>query len=115
MNTPSRVEYWNFDGFAYVYLEDSWVLSVAATPHRLLIDCDLVLREGHEEYTPPATDEAYCYRRAEIAFDAVTSLLGGAPMSFVKPSGAMRWLELAGGQIGLWVGSGNFRLEGPLG
>lgn len=38
------VSYWDIPGFENLYLEDSWVTAISATPGHLKIDVDLVLR-----------------------------------------------------------------------
>jgi hypothetical protein len=39
-------DYWNIPGFEDLYLEDSWVLDIAARPGVLEFVVDLVLRES---------------------------------------------------------------------
>lgn len=56
-------QYFDLRGFEAVYLEDSFVLGVTATPGLLVVDLDVVLTEDHPSYTPPPPEEHYCYRR----------------------------------------------------
>ncbi|CRK50433.1 conserved hypothetical protein [Rhodococcus sp. RD6.2] len=58
-----------------VYLEDSYVLSIEAAPHRFSFTLDAVLRSEHPRYHPPVPGEQYCYARAELTFDDVTELV----------------------------------------
>lgn len=67
-------DHWNLPGFEYLYLEDSWVTGVHATPAQLEIAVDFVVREGHPEYKIPAPGEQYCYRSGSILFTGVTGL-----------------------------------------
>ncbi|QDP94742.1 hypothetical protein FOE78_01355 [Microlunatus elymi] len=67
-------DYWDLPGLAEVYFEDSWVLDVIAQPGRVGLDMDIVLRESHPDYRPPAPGEQYCYRRGRLIFAQVRSL-----------------------------------------
>ncbi|MEE2521984.1 hypothetical protein V1639_07690 [Pseudarthrobacter sp. J75] len=67
-------DYWKLPGFADVYLEDSWVVGLQATPSLFVVEVDLVLRETHPQYAPPASGEQYCYRPGWIRFVAVSTL-----------------------------------------
>ncbi|UOE42856.1 hypothetical protein [Agromyces larvae] len=66
-------DYWKFDGFQHLYLEDSWVLRFAFAPGKLTIEVEFVLRESHPAFSPPLAGEQYCYRRGSIHFDAMTA------------------------------------------
>lgn len=66
--------YWELPGFADVYLEDSWVTGIQATPGRFVLELDLVLRETHPSYSAPAPGEQHCYRRGSIRFESVSTL-----------------------------------------
>ncbi|WP_454812798.1 hypothetical protein [Paenarthrobacter nitroguajacolicus] len=66
--------YWELDHLQGVYLEDSWILSITATPGRLELVLDIVLRENHPDYTNPKTGEQYCYKKGSLVFEAVTQL-----------------------------------------
>lgn len=69
------MNYWELAGFENLYLEDSWVLNIEATPGALVLQCDLVLLESHPDYTGLLAGEQYCYRRARIRFQQVRTLL----------------------------------------
>lgn len=75
-------DYWEIPGFGGLYLEDSWVLDITAKPGIVELTVDLVLRELHPDYQPPAPGEQYCYRRGFVRFTGVSSLVWegqGAP------------------------------------
>lgn len=72
--------YHTLEGFAELFLEDSFVLAIRDSGGRLELDAEIVLRAGHPRYQAPLPGEAYCYRRGTIAFKRVT---------------AMRWLRRA--------------------
>jgi hypothetical protein len=72
--TNEHVPYTRFDGFENLYLEDSFVLDVAARPGRLTISAELILTEGHPDYREPRSDERYCMRDGVIEFASVRSL-----------------------------------------
>lgn len=57
-----------------MYLEDSWVLEVCVIPGSLRIKLDVVLCEGHQDYTPPISGEQYCYRDGVILMDGISTL-----------------------------------------
>lgn len=67
-------DYWNLPGFKYLYLEDSWVTGIHATPTQLEIEVDFVLREEHPAYAIPAPGEQHCYRAGTIWFTGVSVL-----------------------------------------
>ena len=66
--------YWELQGFADIYLEDSYVLSIHEEPRGLIFDMEIVLRESHAQYHPPIPGERYCYSRGQIAFDDVRNI-----------------------------------------
>lgn len=65
--------YEDLPGFENVYLEDSFVLDVRATPSAVVFELDLVLLEAHPRYSEPADGEQYCYRRGRIEFSHVSA------------------------------------------
>ena len=67
-------DYTEIGDLAEVYLEDSWVLGVAAEPGVIRFDIDFVLTERHPSYGPPKPDEQYCYRRGSLVFEGVTDV-----------------------------------------
>lgn len=67
-------DYQALPGLRDVYLEDSWVLSIACDETALVIDVDFVLMASHPRYQVPLSGEQYCYRRGSIRFEGVTDL-----------------------------------------
>jgi len=63
-----HLNYWEFNGFENVYLEDSYVLGIYPSTSGFLIRIEAVLTENHLFYTQPLTGEKYCYRRMTIKF-----------------------------------------------
>lgn len=55
-----------FADLAEIYLEDSWVLDVAAVERGVCFRLDAVLTPNHPRYHPPAPGEQHCYRRAML-------------------------------------------------
>ncbi|MFJ5956313.1 hypothetical protein ACIQC5_10175 [Paenarthrobacter sp. NPDC092416] len=66
--------YWKLDHLQDVYLEDSWILSMNASPGRLEVLLDFVLRERHPDYSNPKPGEQYCYKRGSLVFSSVSEL-----------------------------------------
>ena len=66
--------YWDFPGFENLYLEDSWVTAVRATPGRVEFDVEFVLREHHPAYSQPKRGEKYCYHSGTIRIVSVSEL-----------------------------------------
>lgn len=112
MNTE-KVEYPQLDGFENVYLEDSFVLGIEATPARLALDVELVLTPQHPAYHPPAPGEQNCYVRATIEFQNVRHLVwaGQGTPPAVDAAGDK---DYGGIDALLWDGS-VFHLEGDWG
>ncbi len=71
---PEPTDYPRLPGFEAVYLEDSFVLDIQATPGHLRIALDLVITAQHPHYRPPPPDEQHCYRKATIDFTNVQAL-----------------------------------------
>ncbi|MFI7402961.1 hypothetical protein ACIBW9_21240 [Streptomyces sp. NPDC049541] len=108
-----KVDYAQLDGFANVYLEDSFVLEVKATPGLLVLEVELVLAPQHPAYHPPAPGEQHCYARATIEFPNVRNLMWadqGTPPA-VDASGAK---DFGGIDALFWNGS-VFHVEGDWG
>ncbi|RPF35943.1 hypothetical protein [Streptomyces sp. TLI_185] len=108
-----KIEYPKLDGFANVYLEDSFVLQVKATPGYLAFDVELVLTPQHPAYHPPAPGEQACYARATIEFPEVRNLVwsGQGTPPAVDASGSK---DYGGIDALFWTGSA-FHLEGDWG
>lgn len=66
--------YTDISALRHIYLEDSWVLGIDATPGRLSFRMDLVLTPEHPEYRGAAPGEQHCYRRGELSFTGVSRL-----------------------------------------
>lgn len=61
------VEYQDaFAHLAEIYLEDSWVLDIAAAEHGVVFRLDAVLTPSHPRYHPPSPGEQYRYLRATL-------------------------------------------------
>jgi hypothetical protein len=69
------VPYSVMPGLEHIYLEDSYVLDIVARSGWVTFVLDLVLTPGHPSYRPPQPSEQHCYRRAELAFEGVRTLL----------------------------------------
>jgi hypothetical protein len=112
MNTE-KVDYPQMDGFENVYLEDSFVLAIEATPARLVLDVELVLTPQHPAYHPPAPDEQNCYARAAIEFRNVRDLAwtGQGTPPAQDASGAKDY----GGIDALFRNGSVFHMEGDWG
>lgn len=63
-----HLNYWEFNGFENVYLEDSYVLGIHPSTSGFRIRIEAVLTEKHPLYSQPLTGEKYCYRRMTIKF-----------------------------------------------
>jgi hypothetical protein len=56
--------YTHLEEFESLFLEDSWVLAVVATPATLVIEGDIALTQTHPAYRPPRVGEPFCYPRS---------------------------------------------------
>lgn len=63
------MDYSEVPGLEGLYLEDSYVLSIAVEREALVFRLDAVLTPLHPAYGPPAQGEQYCYRRGRLIFD----------------------------------------------
>ncbi|MEV8565608.1 hypothetical protein AB0436_08525 [Streptomyces sp. NPDC051322] len=107
------LDYPSLDGFENVYLEDSFVLGITASPARLALELDLVLTPGHPAYTTPVPGEQHCYVKATIEFLNVRRLEWteqGTPPA-VDASGSVDY----GGVDALHWNGAAFHLEGDWG
>ncbi|MGW3283335.1 hypothetical protein ACWDR3_01670 [Streptomyces sp. NPDC001002] len=107
------MSYQQLDGFADVYLEDSFVLEIRAAPGVLTFEVEVVLTPGHPAHHPPAPTERACYARATIQFPQVRELTWsgqGSPPA-VDASGSK---DYGGFDALLWNGS-TFHVEGDWG
>jgi hypothetical protein len=88
------IQYRSLPGFEGMYLEDSFVLEVQATPGRLRITLDLRIGRAHPSYRDPLEGEVACFREAVIEFPAVQELTWtrqGASRPAVDASGEQDW------------------------
>lgn len=108
-----RVDYPRLVGFEYLYLEDSFVLGIEATPGRLVLDVELVLTPQHPTYHAPAPDEQNCYARATIEFQRVRKLVwsGQGTLPATDASGEKDY----GGIDALFWNGSSFHMEGDWG
>lgn len=63
--------YYDWEGFAGIYLEDSFVLGICESPNEISFTVEAVLTESHPLYTPPESDEQYCYKKGKIIFQGL--------------------------------------------
>ena len=62
-----RIDYWKFQGFENLYLEDSHLLDLH-TDSQVEARVEAVLRESHPDYHGPKPGEQYAYKNIVIAF-----------------------------------------------
>ena len=67
--------YYDWEGFADIYLEDSFVLRICESSDEITFTVEAVLTENHPLYTPPENDEQYCYKKAKIVFQDLSSVV----------------------------------------
>lgn len=72
-------EYWDLPDLREIYLENSWVLNVAAEPGTLKFTMEFVLREDHPDYRSPKQGEKFCYLPGLLIFRHVTTLSWDGP------------------------------------
>lgn len=66
--------YTDFEGFEHVYLEDSFVLDVAAHPGLLVVTLEVKLTADHPRFRAPPPSEAGCFVDGHIHFRGVRRL-----------------------------------------
>ena len=84
-------QYYEWDSFQNVYLEDSFVLSIEETKRQLSIIVEVVLTEKHALYEPPDNGKQYCYKQAKLVFQNLKSI------KWIDPS--MRPIVAADGSV----------------
>lgn len=105
--------YWALPALVDYYLEDSWVLDVAAHPGELQLRLDFVLRESHPAFSRPKPGEQYCYRRGILHFREVRGLTWQG--QGIKPSRDATG-ELDYGSVDtLLVDDGRYVIQGSFG
>lgn len=57
-----------------IYLEDSYVLSIAETPGQFVFKMEAVLTPEHPAYHKPRAGEQYCYADGMLVFSHVASV-----------------------------------------
>ena len=62
-----RIDYWKFQGFENLYLEDSDLLGLD-TDSQVEARVEAVLRESHPDYHEPKPGEQYAYKNIVIVF-----------------------------------------------
>jgi hypothetical protein len=105
--------YTDLPGLSDVYLEDSFVLAVEATPGLLRFTLDVVLTPSHRQYSEPKQDEQNCYARGALLFSEVSHLTWtgqGVPLA-VDASGE---IDYGGVDLFEWDGA-EYRLAGGWG
>lgn len=68
MNTYS-----DWEDFADIYLEDSFVLSIDEAEDEISFTIEVVLTENHPLYIKPKPNEQYCYKKGKIIFQNLKS------------------------------------------
>lgn len=79
-----------FSDLRDVYLEDSWVLDIAAANHSLRFELEAVLTPNHPGYSSPPPTEQHCYRKATL------TLASDDPIGF-EPSNRPAGHDATGG------------------
>jgi hypothetical protein len=105
--------YWKLKDLEDVYLEDSWVLSIGASPARLELVIDFVLRESHPDYSNPRPGEQYCYKKGSLVFAPVSELHWtnqGAVKPTIDPDGEVDFgsLDVLQFEDDVWSMDGHF-------
>jgi len=60
--------YYDWQDFANIYLEDSFVLDISESKNEISFFIEAVLTENHPFYTDPHHNEQYCYKNGKIVF-----------------------------------------------
>ncbi|BBY28172.1 hypothetical protein [Mycolicibacterium sediminis] len=68
------IDYAAFSGLSGVYLEDSFVLSIAQDGSSLTFALDAVLTPDHPAYHPPRVGEHHCYEPGTLTFPAASRI-----------------------------------------
>lgn len=66
--------YYEWDNFKHIYLEDSFVLGIEESEDGLSFIVEMVLTENHPLYTTPNASEQYCYKKGKIIFQECKSV-----------------------------------------
>lgn len=68
------INYTELPQLGSVYLEDSYVLSIAESPGHIAFKLDAVLTPENPAYHAPRPGEQYCYADGELVFSGVESV-----------------------------------------
>lgn len=66
--------YYEWKEFEHTYLEDSYVLNINESNHKIIFYIEIVLTENHPLYTVPNKDEKYCYKNGKIVFENIKNI-----------------------------------------
>jgi hypothetical protein len=66
--------YYEWESFADIYLEDSFVLSIDESKDEISFTIEVVLKENHPFYKNPKKQEQYCYKKGKIIFQNIKSI-----------------------------------------
>ncbi|TVQ84672.1 MAG: hypothetical protein EA357_02440 [Micavibrio sp.] len=61
-------QYYDWDRFKNIYLEDSFVLDIEESEDQLSFVLEIVLTEGHPLHSPKNENEQHCYKEGKIVF-----------------------------------------------
>lgn len=111
-------EYWKIvPSLEHIYLEDSWVLKVMATPGSVEFLTEFVLTEEHPDYHPPRSGEHYCYETGLLTFSGWEdfSWTRGSDRPNADPDGTVDYgnydvFEIEGRQYSIVGGFGKIRI-----
>lgn len=107
------MSYDTIPGFDNLLLEDSFVVTIRASPARFELRVQLVLLPHHPAYHRPLAGQQHCYVFGTITFSRVTALTwtgqGGRPAQ--DATGDLDW----GGVDDLQATTDGWRLEGEWG
>jgi hypothetical protein len=67
-------DYFEWNNFENIYLEDSYVLGIDESQDSIVFSIEAVLCENHPLYSEPLKNEQYCYRNGKIIFTGLKSV-----------------------------------------
>ncbi len=67
--------YFEIDGLKNIYLEDSFVLNITEKNDEIRYEVEFVLTENHPLYSTPSEAEQYCYKKGNLLFKGVSSVV----------------------------------------
>lgn len=108
------VSYQDIDSLRNYFFEDSYVLAIHVFAGRLSIELDVILTNSHPHYVSQKDGEQYCFRKAVLIFDQVTSITHfflnydiATDVDDEKDMGNIDYLSMEGGNL--------FHISGPWG